>query len=222
MARDYALDTQAAKEANNGGKRIKDSGRYVGKFKAAWYEQNDKGTESVHFLFESDEGQEAGPLALYTHNGKGEALPSYKTFNAILTCLKLRGVKAQNGKVSLYDFDANGVVEKTKPLYPELAGKPVGLVLQREEYEKKSGEVGERMIIVGPFEPATGRMAVEILDNTEAHSLDGLLRWLESNPVKKLRGARRAEQPAHADASYGSNFADDDIPFAPLNRRAHW
>jgi len=131
-------------------------------------------------------------------------------------------VKAQDGKVTLYDFNANGMIEKTKPLYPELAGKPIGLVLQREEYEKQTGEVGERMIIVGPFESSTNRMAVEILDNAEAHSLDGLLRWLESNPVKKLRGARRAEQPAHADSSDGSNFADDDIPFAPLNRREHW
>lgn len=214
MAREYALDTQAAKEANSGGKRIKESGKYIGTFKAAWYEQNDKGTESVHFLFESNDGQEAGPLALYTHNGKGEPLPSFKTFNAILTCLKLRGVRAKVGKVELYDFNSGGMVLKDKELYPDIAGKPIGLVLQREEYEKQDGAIGERMIIVGPFESATGRMAVEILDNKPASTLEGLMKWLEANPVKKHRGGR--QQHGSTGGGYqqtSSSFADDDIPF---------
>jgi hypothetical protein len=217
MARDFTLDQQAAKESNAGSKRIKESGKYIGKFKAAWYEQNDKGTESVHFLFESDEGQEAGPLALYTHNGKGEQLPSYKTFNAVLTCMKLRGVKAQKGQVELYDFDTKAMVKKTKELYPELAGKPIGLVLQQEEYEKSNGDIGERMIIVAPFEAATGKVAVEILNSQDAKALDGLVRWLEASPVKKMHGSKA---PRHAGDSYadsrattGNQFEDDDIPF---------
>ena len=57
MARDYALDTEAAKKANTGGKRITDAGAYVGTFRAAFYEKNEKGTESVSFLFDSDNGQ---------------------------------------------------------------------------------------------------------------------------------------------------------------------
>lgn len=214
MAREYALDTQAAKEANSGGKRIKESGKYVGTFKAAWYEQNDKGTESVHFLFESNDGQEAGPLALYTHNGKGETLPSFKTFNAVLTCLKLRGVRARLGKVELYDFNSGSMVQKEKELYPEIAGKPIGVILQREEYEKQDGNVGERMIIVGPFEAYSGRMAVEILDNKPASALEGLTKWLETNPVKKLRGGR--QQHSSSAGNYqqpASSFDDDDIPF---------
>lgn len=217
MARDFTLDQQAAKESNAGSKRIKESGKYIGKFKAAWYEQNDKGTESVHFLFESDEGQEAGPLALYTHNGKGEQLPSYKTFNAVLTCMKLRGVKAQKGQVELYDFDTKSIVKKTKELYPELAGKPIGLVLQQEEYEKSNGEHGERMIIVAPFEALTGKVAVEILNSQDAKALDGLMRWLEASPVKRMHGgkATRQSNDSYADsrASSPNQFEDDDIPF---------
>lgn len=213
MAREYALDTQAAKDANSGGKRIKESGKYVGTFKAAWYEQNDKGTESVHFLLESNDGQEAGPLALYTHNGKGETLPSFKTFNAILTCLKLRNVRAKPGKVELYDYSSGGMVQKEKEMYPDMAGKPIGLVMQREEYEKQDGSIGERMIIVGPFDPASGRMAAEVLDNKPATSLDGLMKWVEANPVKKLRGARHQQGASASHQQPASSFDDDDIPF---------
>jgi len=217
MARDFTIDTQAAKDSNSGSKRIKESGKYIGKFKAAWYEQNNNGTESVHFLFESNEGQEAGPLALYTHKGTGETLPSYKTFNAILTCLKLRSVKAQQGTVELYDFDSKSVVKKTKELYPELAGKSVGIVLQREQYEKQNGDIGERMIIVAPYEASSGKMAVEILNNQDAKALDGVMRMIEANPLKKLSGARsgRPSPDSYADshAATVNQFDDDDIPF---------
>lgn len=219
MARDFTLDTQAAKESNAGSKRIKESGKYVGKFKAAWYETNSNGTESVHFLFESSDGLEAGPLALYTHNGKGEQLPSYKTFNAILTCLKLRAVKAQNGTVELYDFDTRNMVKKTKEIYPELAGKPIGLVLQREQYAKNNGDIGERMVIVAPFDSTNGKVAVEILNNQDAKALDGLMRWLEVNPIKKLSGSRgnQSSSAGHdsqqQSGNYTSQFDDDDIPF---------
>ena len=222
MAREYALDTQAAKDANSGGKRIKESGKYIGKFTAAWYESNDKGTESVHFLFESNEGQEAGPLALYTHNGKGESLPSYKMLNAILTCLKLRAIAAKTGKVELYDFNAGGMVEKTKQIYPDMMGKPIGLVLQREEYEKNDGSVGERMIIQGPFDPQSSKMAVEILNNTEAKALGSVLRYIDANPIRELRVSKKSKPASsHADASH-ADFPDDDIPFAPLTLRRHW
>lgn len=210
MTREYTLDTQAAKDANSGSKRIKDSGKYVGKFTAAWYEKNDKGTESVHFLFESNEGQEAGPLALYTHNGAGESLPSYKTLNAIMTCLKVRGIKTSQGQVELYDFAGGGMVTKSKPVYLDLMKKQIGLVLQREEYQKQDGNIGERMIIAAPFDPATSKMAAEILNNTEAKSLDGMLRYIDVNPVRALRGNKAPTQASNAAAA---SFADDDIPF---------
>jgi hypothetical protein len=223
MARDFTLDTQAAKEANSGGKLIKESGAYVGTFKAAWYEQNDRGTESVQFLFESHEGQEAGPLPLYTHNGQGEPLPSFKTFHAILTCMKLHGVRSQPGAVDLYDFDSHSTVRKNKAIYPELMGKSIGVVFQREEYEKRSGDVGERLLLIGAFEPGTRRMAAEILDNKEAKALDGLLRWLDSHPVKMHTRRGQSHQPqSNYQPSSASGGFSDDIPFASIPRRQLW
>jgi hypothetical protein len=212
MARNYTLDKDAAMDANNGGKRIKDSGPYVGRFKAAWYEQNDKGTESVQFLFESASGQEAGPLALYTHNSKGEELPSYKTLNAILTCLRVKTMDAQRGRVELYDFDSRSTIAKDKETYPALVGKDIGLFLQQEEYTNRDGEIKERMVIVGPFDAKSTQMADEILrQDADAKAYPRMADWLEKNPVKKVKGAR-ANAATAGNSAVDDSF-DDTIPF---------
>jgi hypothetical protein len=216
-ARSYNFDQNAAKDANSGGKRIKEAGKFVGKFRAAWYEQNERGTESVNFLFNAANGQEAGPLTLYTHNGKGETLPSYDTFHAILACLKVRSIVAKPGKVELYDFDSKQNVIKQKEIYPDLMDKPIGLVLQLEEYEARDMTLKERLVIVGPFEAATGLMANEILaKSTTPVGLQRLIDYVTANPVKRLKGRRGSAQQQPATASRGqvtSDFVDDDIPF---------
>jgi hypothetical protein len=210
MARDFALDTQAAKEANTGGKRITEPGAYVGQFKAAWYEVNDKGTEAVMFQFVSDTGQEAGPLALYTHNGAGEELPSYKTFNAILACMKQRGIKAQSGKVSVWDFDKKAEVEKTKDIYPALIGPCVGLVLTTEDYDGRNG-VKARVVISAPFHADTRQMANEVIESKPAEALEKYIGWLDKGRWHKpLKGAQsHASSQQQAD----EQFNDDDLPF---------
>jgi hypothetical protein len=211
MARDFALDTQAAKEANTGGKRITEPGAYVGQFKAAWYEVNDKGTEAVMFQFVSDSGQEAGPLALYTHNGAGEELPSYKTFNAILACMKQRGIKAQSGKVSVWDFDKKAEVEKTKDIYPALIGPRVGLVLTTEDYDGRNG-VKARVVISAPFHADTRQMANEVIESKPAEALEKYIGWLDKGRWHKpLKGAH-----SHAPSSQqrgDEQFSDDGIPW---------
>jgi hypothetical protein len=210
MARDFALDTQAAKEANTGGKRITEPGAYVGQFKAAWYEVNDKGTEAVMFQFVSDTGQEAGPLALYTHNGAGEELPSYKTFNAVLACMKQRGIKAQSGKVSVWDFDKKAEVEKTKDIYPALIGPRVGLVLTTEDYDGRNG-VKARVVISAPFHADTRQMANEVIESKPAEALEKYIGWLDKGrwhkPLKGTQSHASSQQQAD------EQFSDDDLPF---------
>ena len=177
MARDYQLNEAAAKEANSGGKRITEPGEYIGTFKQAWYEVNQNGTESVNFTFLTEGGQEAGPLALYTHNGKGEELPSYKTFHAILACMKQRGIKAQRGNVALWDYDTKSEVVKQKDTYPALAGPRIGLVLTSEDYDGRNG-VKQRIVIAAPFNADTRQMAQEVLGSEPATALEGYKAYL--------------------------------------------
>lgn len=213
MARNYDLNPTAAKEANSGGKRITEPGVYVGTFRAAWAETNDKGTESVGLFFHSEQGQEAGPLMLYTHNGKGEELPSFKTLNAIMACLKVRKLEAKAGKVSFYDFDSRSDVLRDKETYPALVGKRIGIVLQGEEQEYQ-GELKKRLQLAAPFCAETRRMAVEILESKPtAEALDRYLSWFETNKWRHAKGAKPAAAKRAEPASSMDDFEDDSIPF---------
>jgi hypothetical protein len=210
MPRTYELDTTAAKDANSGGKRITEPGLYIGSFRAAWGETNDKGTESVALIFASEQGQEAGPLMLYTHNGKGEELPSYKMLNAIMACMKQRRLTLKPGKVKLYDYDSKQDVEKDKQTYPELVGPRIGLVLQSEEYENRDGELKTRLVIAAAFEAEHRRMADEVLaQSSEPKALQRFLVWFEQHKVKPLKrtGTSRVSAPVAA-----GDF-DDELPF---------
>jgi len=216
MGRSYTLDTEAAKQANTGGKRITESGAYAGTLKAAFYEKNEKGTESVHLMFEADNGQEIGPLAIYTHSADGTPLQGYNAFNALLTCLRIKAVDTKMGNVELYDFDSQKVVTKRKELYSALSGKPAGLLLRQEEYKKQNGDVGTKMTLAGSYEPSSRLMAGEILaKKTDPVDLDKAVTWLAANPIKHLRGGSRGSAPSggYSSPAPAVDFADDDIPF---------
>lgn len=211
MARDFNLDTNAAMDASSGGKRIKDPGVYTGRIINAWYEVNSNGTESVQILFQSDSGQEVGPLPLYTHKSNGEVLSGFNVFNAILACSKLKAVKAKNGSVQLYDYDTKTTATKQKEVYPELSGKPIGLVLRAEEYENRDKEVKERLVIVAPFDPQTKLTADEILKKElTPRSLERISAWVQKEPVKRLK---KKPADAYQALQQTSGFDDDDIPF---------
>lgn len=212
MARSYALDTQAAKEANTGGKRINETGKYLGTITAAFYEQNQKGTESVNIMFAAHNGQEVGPLNLYTHNGNGEALAGYKMLNALMTCAKVKVLSWKKEDIDLYDFDEQRVVTKQKECCVELKGKKIGLVLQQEEYLKGNGDVGERMVIAAPFEFNTELMAAEILaKQSQPAALGHFMAFIAKNPVRKLRNQPNRSQSTGHDQIPDDRF--DDIPF---------
>lgn len=212
MAREYTLNPESAKKANSGGKRITEAGLYAGKFRAAFYEKNDRGTESVTFLFNAENGQEAGPLTLYTHKGDGSELSGFDAMNALMTCMKVRSLSAKRAPVELYDYSSGGMVTKQKEIYPDLMDKPVGIALRLEEYEKQNGEIGERLVIAGSYDPSTRLTASEILSKqTQPKAIDQMAAWLEKNPVKPLKGKPAARKPVTTAAA--DDFADDDIPF---------
>lgn len=211
-ARNYALDPNAAREANTGGKRIQETGKYIGNIVAGFYECNQNGTESLNIMFRSDQGQEAGPLTIYTHNGAGEALAGYKLVNAIMTCCKVKSLTPRALPVQLYDHDQQAVVTKTKECYTELMGKRIGFVLQQEEYEKQRSEgTGTRMVIFAPFEAESERMAAEVLDKkAEPEQLGHVMAWIAKNPIRfqKKKAATSANQASQDFQSPPDNFAD--------------
>lgn len=204
----YTLDTEAARQANSGG-RIAESGKYVGMFTKAKKVSSTQGTQGIELTFESNSGQTADYLTMWTINKEGKQIYGFKQLMALMTCLKLRNIDSTPGTVEEYDRDSNQVVKKQAEIYPDLMNKPVGILLQMEEYEKKDHSIGERAVFAGFFDASTELVAAEILDKVATGSaLEKMVAQL--NPVKKLRSSTGASQ-----APASSNLAgiDDDIPF---------
>ena len=203
----YTLNTAYAKEADSGSAMIRESGAYIGIFTVAKAITANSGAKGIEFTFKSNEGQEANYLTLYTHNKDGDEIFGLKQLNSLMTCLKLREIDSANQRINAYDAATRGMMETNATVFPALMGKPVGVVLQAEEYFKRDGSVGNRMAMVRFFDAKTTQTASEILADSEPKNLDMLLATLKD---KKLPPLQRQAAPMAAGTD---NFADADIPF---------
>lgn len=207
---EYTLDTEAAKQADTGGGRITESGKYVGVFTKAKKVLSKKGTQGIEFSFQSSGGQSADYLSVWTINADGDQIYGFKQLMAIMTCLKVRDIDPKYATVQEYDRNTNGMIEVQIEAYPALENKPIGVLLQMEEYEKKDGTVGEKPSFAGFFDPRTEQVATEILEKKEAGILGKLAGQL--TPVKKLKGARAPVQGYQGGTGMPDDFGSD-IPF---------
>lgn len=216
----YTLDTQAARHADTTGATIKDIGKYVGEFIQAQDIKTKKGGRGVSFVFKSQSGQKAN-LAIYTTGANGDRYQGYDALMAIMTCMQLRGIKPAPGKVTRYDFDTKKEVVEDGTVFPDLH-KPIGVLLETEDYEKQDGSLGTRMVLKNVFQPSTELTASEILDKkTQPELLTKMVEGLRHRPLKGARQpAPRQDDgfggpPAGHPASSGFDGMDDgsEIPF---------
>ena len=216
----YTLDVQAARHADTAGATIKEIGKYVGEFVQAKDVVTKKGGRGIEFIFKSQGGQKAN-LAIYTTGANGDRYQGYDALMAIMTCLQLRGIKPAPGKVTRYDFDTKKEVVEDGTVFPDLH-KPIGVLLETEDYEKKDGSIGTRMVLKNVFQPSTELTASEILDKkTQPELLTKMVEGLRHRPLKGARQpAPRQDDgfggpPAGHPASSGFDGLDDgsDIPF---------
>lgn len=206
---DYTLDTNAAKAADQINNRIDQSGKYLGQFTRAEAVTSTKGTRGVDFSFKADSGPTADYLTLWTHNTDGKELHGFKVLMAIMTCLRVKGLKSENGEVEKYDRDANARVKSVVPLFKELMGKPIGLLIQMEEYAKTAGGTAWKPSIHAAFDKDEFT-AGEIL--TKAHkpeTLEKMVAQLRDRPLKAGQTASTQQSSAPA----GLNDFSDDIPW---------
>ena len=211
----YALDTQAAKKADQSGSRINELGKYTGKFTQAEDITARTGTKGIALRFDAN-GQNAN-LPIYVQRANGEQIMDFQTLMAIMTCLGLRNITPKPGTVTQWDNDARQEVQRESQVFPELCGKDIGLLLETEDYLKQDGTTGTRMVIAGIFQAKTELTASEILDRkTTPVQLEKLVARLRHRPIKG-GAAPRPAAPAHAAHSAPSAFDgfDDDssIPF---------
>ncbi len=215
----YTLDVQAARHADTAGATIKEIGKYVGEFIQAKDVVTKKGGRGIEFIFKSQGGQKAN-LAIYTTGANGDRYQGYDALMAIMTCLQLRGIKPAPGKVTRYDFEAKKEVVEDGTVFPDLH-KPIGVLLETEDYEKKDGSIGTRMVLKNVFQPGTELTASEILGKkTQPELLAKMVEGLRHRPLKGARQpAPRQDDgfggpPAGHPASSGFDEMDDgSIPF---------
>lgn len=205
----YKLDANAARKADTTGNQIKEIGKYVGSFTQAVDIKTKKGGKGIAFVFTSNSGQKAN-LAVYTQSATGEKFYGFDQLMAIMTCMGLRDITPKPGAFTRYDYDTKAEVTENGSIFPELV-KPIGVLLETEDYEKQDGSTGTRMVMKSVFQVPSELTASEILDRkTAPEQLAKMVASLRHRPLKN-RPAPRHESTG----STGSGFDDMDdlIPF---------
>lgn len=210
------LNANDAKKADNFASVIRESGKYVGVITRAEKLNSKRGVEGVGFSFRTDDNASANYLDVYTIKPDGEKLRGYNIVQAVLCCARVK--VANDGRINFERWDNNErrMVSTSAPGYPDLMGKRIGFVLQRElGTNQNTGEDTDRLNIMAVFEADTGLMASEILESkTKSERLDSVLKIIAANPVRDTRKAHGTVRAASqsSSASAGVDF-DDDIPF---------
>lgn len=215
----YQLDTTAARESDNFGGYLNETGKYTGKFiRAEVLVSKNKGTHGIGFTFEADNKQTTR-FDIWTMKPDGEHLQGFKALQAIMTVLRLRGIQPAQGTVDRYNYDTKATEKVQSQVFPDLTGKPIGLVLRNTEYAKvrdgrETGETGWRLELVAPFD-TNEFTASEILDKkTKPEKLANLVAMLQDKPLKSRPLAPSDNYaPAHHASSGFDDMDDNSIPF---------
>ena len=204
----YTLDVLAAKMANAGG-RIDTTGKYIGKIKHAIMFTNGNGTDAVEFEFVDSSGS-AATLTLWTRSSKNPKLSGYNVLMSMMTVCSIKGLNGTNRTVKKYDYDEKAVIDKVVCVAPEFDDKDIGLLLQREEYEKNNGDIGYRMNIFAAFQAQTGLTATEIIDRQTVSS--EILKIESRLADKKAKVSSTSAQSSTVNVN-STQGLDDDLPF---------
>lgn len=208
------LNPNSAKQADVISQAIKESGKYIGTITRAEKLVSKKGTPGLGLSFKTDAGESADYLDLYIGETDGKPWGSTNTVNAILCCIGLR--EATDGKVKIdrYNKESKTREQVVVDGYPEIQGKRIGLLLQKEltEYE---GKQQEKLLIYGVFAAETEMTSSEILARaTKPEKLEKMVQSLMARPVKDSR-THAASAPSQNEPTNGGGFADFDagLPF---------
>lgn len=208
----FNLDTESAKKADSEGGRISKTGKYVGTIVRAEFVQSKGGTYGIEVAFTTEDKLEA-TSTFWTFKADGTPIFGRDKVNALMACASVKTLTPTETTIEKYNFEAGSKILQPATVAPELENKPIGLLIQMEEYLKNDGTIGKKPVIVSAFNPANNLMAKEILERkTTPEALENAYARLMKNGDKKLQG----QAPAQG-GGYGSvpNVIDDtdNLPF---------
>jgi len=210
------LSAEKAKAACGGG-YIQRTGKYTGKFTQAVCFEAQSGAKGVEFTFISDTGEQTD-FSIFTQGKDGQDLYGLNQVHAIMACMRLRGATVAMQKASVWDNNERKRVEKLVPQLAGILNKPIGVLLELEEYEGRDGDTKKRMQFAHAFEAASELMADEVLAKKETpERLPREVAKLKDRAMRE-RGGGRSLPPFNANKPHDERNPppadfDDDIPF---------
>jgi hypothetical protein len=208
-----SLDTNAAKAADNKSAFIDEAGKYTGTFTRAEYMENGStGSTGLGLTFKSNSGAEAQFYVnlSYQHGTKNDG--GHAILNAVMACLQLRKVDAPRTiTVEKWNKDAKQREKVDVYGFPELMGKPIGLLIQME-IEKSSENGAPRPTIYAPFSAESEKTASEVLDPKCTHpaKLEKMVQQIMARPIIDRRPKGYQQAPS-TNSAPPTDW--DDIPF---------
>lgn len=214
----FGFNPESAKQADSS-LRIEEAGKYVGVIKHMEFITAKSGTTGFEIEFETD-NKESASFSIWTEKKDGTPLGGVHKINALLACVGARGLTPTNAQLEKYDFDAKERVMKNCIVAPEVAGKRIGFLLQRENYQNDSGEWKYQMNFFSCFNAQSELMAKEIIDRkTSPEALPKSLASLMSNPITtrkpKNNGGYQQNNGGYSNQGYNQDGFDqyyNDVP----------
>ncbi|AXY60223.1 hypothetical protein [Acinetobacter sp. WCHAc010052] len=220
----FGFNPESAAKADSSN-RIEEAGKYVGVIKhMEFVTSRNTGTVGFEIEFETD-SKESTTISVWTAGVDGKPFSGTNKINALLACVGLKGLTPTNGQLEKYDFDSGERKLQNCIIAPEVAGRRVGFLLQRENYKNSKGENKHVMNFFSVFHPDSELMAKEILDRkTVPEALPKSLHALMSNPVttrkpKNNNGSFQQNNSGYGgyqqnNGGYGqqSGYQDDGFP----------
>lgn len=195
----YEYDDQAASHADDFLNRADEPGAFVGEIKRADAVETEKGTKGIYFEVEAPGGNTG--FTLYTEKEDGERIFGFNKVQALMTVLGMRSLRAAAGKVSVYDADEKKRVEVDGEVFPDLIGKKVGFILEKELYTNQSGKDSYRMNLHSWFHPETKLFASEIRERkVKPEKIEKALKQVAKVRDNRVKKAAEPDQPSVAPA----------------------
>jgi hypothetical protein len=148
-----------------------------------------KGTIGVDLSFKANGGESADYLTLWTHNKDGKQLMGFNTLMAIMTCLRVRELKAQDGEIEKYDNDLKARAKVVVPLFKDLMHKPLGLLIHMEEYAKNAGGTAWKPVIAAAFDKDEFTASEILSKAVQPEALPKMVQALRDRPLNNAAHA---------------------------------
>ena len=193
------FNKDAAMKADNGS-FINEGCVCVGMIVEAKSFKKPSGSAGIEFSLEDHLGRKANYVTIYTKNKDGSENFAASKVQALMGIL---GIEELNGVAGRGD-------DVGTAFFPALLNKPIGFMLQRENYQKGDGSVGWKMNLVHWFDHTTKQTYVEKVNNTPAETYKHLLE--DKRMDQQAAPSDDYDQAAnYGNAAPSSQTAQDDL-----------